>query len=147
MTWKDYFLEIAKIPRPSGKEEKIRGYLIRFAEEKNFAYSVDGAGNLSIDVPAAAGFETHAGVLIQGHMDMVCVKTETSPVDFERDPIPVVDDGKRLSADGTSLGWRWRYAMIRRPFTRRCGCCSPSAKRKVSAVRPPCPPKRLLSTG
>lgn len=104
MTWKDYFLEIAKIPRPSGKEEKIRGYLIRFAEEKKFAHSVDDAGNLSIDVPAAAGFETHAGVLIQGHMDMVCVKTETSPVDFERDPIPVIDDGKRLSADGTSLG-------------------------------------------
>ena len=97
-------MEIAKIPRPSGKEEKIRGYLIRFAEEKKFAHSVDGAGNLSIDVPAAAGFETHAGVLIQGHMDMVCVKTETSPVDFERDPIPVIDDGKRLSADGTSLG-------------------------------------------
>ena len=104
MTWKDYFFEISKIPRPSGKEEKIRGYLIRFAEEKKFAHSVDGAGNLSIDVPAAAGFETHAGVLIQGHMDMVCVKTETSPVDFERDPIPVIDDGKRLSADGTSLG-------------------------------------------
>ena len=37
-------------------------------------------------------------------MDMVCVKTETSSVNFERDPIPVIDDGKRLSADGTSLG-------------------------------------------
>ena len=104
MTWKDYFLEIAKIPRPSGKEEKIRGYLIRFAEERKFPYSVDRVGNLSIDIPAAAGFETHAGVLIQGHMDMVCVKTETSSVNFERDPIPVIDDGKRLSADGTSLG-------------------------------------------
>ena len=104
MTWKDYFLEITRIPRPSGKEEKIRGYLIRFAEERKFPYSVDRVGNLSIDIPAAAGFETHAGVLIQGHMDMVCVKTETSSVNFERDPIPVIDDGKRLSADGTSLG-------------------------------------------
>ena len=104
MTWKEYFLEITQIPRPSGKEEKIRGYLIRFAEERKFPYSVDRVGNLSIDIPAAAGFETHAGVLIQGHMDMVCVKTETSSVNFERDPIPVIDDGKRLSADGTSLG-------------------------------------------
>ena len=104
MTWKEYFLEITRIPRPSGKEEKIRGYLIRFAEERKFPYSVDRVGNLSIDIPAAAGFETHAGVLIQGHMDMVCVKTETSAVNFERDPIPVIDDGKRLSADGTSLG-------------------------------------------
>ena len=104
MTWKEYFLEITRIPRPSGKEEKIRGYLIRFAEKRKFPYSVDRVGNLSIDIPAAAGFETHAGVLIQGHMDMVCVKTETSSVNFERDPIPVIDDGKRLSADGTSLG-------------------------------------------
>ena len=104
MNWKERFLEIAKIPRPSGKEDAICAYLIDFAEKNGFAWQTDDAGNLMIDVPATAGYENHPGVVIQGHTDMVCVKTADSPVNFETDPIPVVEKEGWLCADGTSLG-------------------------------------------
>ena len=104
MNWKERFLEITKIPRPSGKEDAICAYLIDFAEKNGFAWQTDDAGNLMIDVPATAGYENHPGVVIQGHTDMVCVKTADSPVNFETDPIPVVEKEGRLCADGTSLG-------------------------------------------
>ena len=104
MNWKERFLEITKIPRPSGKEDAICAYLIDFAEKNGFAWQTDDAGNLMIDVPATAGYENHPGVVIQGHTDMVCVKTADSPVNFETDPIPVVEKEGWLCADGTSLG-------------------------------------------
>lgn len=104
MDWKERFIEITKIPRPSGKEDAICAYLIGFAEKKGFAWQTDKAGNLMIDAPATAGYENHPGVVIQGHTDMVCVKTPGSPVNFETDPIPVVEKEGWLSADGTSLG-------------------------------------------
>lgn len=104
MNWKERFLEITKIPRPSGKEDAICAYLIDFAEKNGFAWQTDDAGNLMIDVLATAGYENHPGVVIQGHTDMVCVKTADSPVNFETDPIPVVEKEGWLCADGTSLG-------------------------------------------
>lgn len=104
MNWKERFIEITKIPRPSGKEDAICAYLADFAEKNGFAWQTDEAGNLMIDVPATAGYEDHPGVVIQGHTDMVCVKTADSPVNFETDPIPVVEREGWLSADGTSLG-------------------------------------------
>ena len=42
----DYFKEICAIPRPSGKEEKIREYLLDFAAKEGFASKVDKAGNV-----------------------------------------------------------------------------------------------------
>ncbi len=38
MMWQ-YFAEINKIPRPSGKEEKIRQYLIDFAKQNDLWYN------------------------------------------------------------------------------------------------------------
>lgn len=104
MKWKERFTEITKIPRPSGKEDAICAYLTEFAEKNGFPWQTDKAGNLVIDVPATDGYENHSGVIIQGHMDMVCVKTPESPVRFETDPIPVIEKDGWLCADGTSLG-------------------------------------------
>ena len=104
MDWKERFIEITKIPRASGKEDAICAYLIGFAKKNGFAWQTDAAGNLMIDVPATAGYENHPGVVIQGHTDMVCVKTPESPVNFDTDPIPVVEKEGWLSADETSLG-------------------------------------------
>lgn len=35
-----YFEEIMKIPRESGKEEKIAEYLVNYAKENNIEYSL-----------------------------------------------------------------------------------------------------------
>lgn len=100
----DLFREINKIPRCSKKEEKISGWLRQWAEDKGFPVKSDAAGNLNIRVPASPGCEDRPGIVVQGHMDMVCEKHADSDHDFSKDPIPVIADGDWLRADGTTLG-------------------------------------------
>ena len=50
-----YFNEICQVPRPSKKEEKIRAYLIAFAQKHNLPFKEDEAGNILIEKPASAG--------------------------------------------------------------------------------------------
>jgi dipeptidase D len=48
--------------------------------------------------------EDHAGVVLQGHIDMVCQQNAGTGHDFERDPIrPLLDDGWLVARD-TTLG-------------------------------------------
>ena len=43
-----FFEEVCQVPRPSKKEEKIRAFLIGFAQERGLEYKTDEAGNLLI---------------------------------------------------------------------------------------------------
>lgn len=99
-----YFEEITKIPRPSKQEEKIRAYLLRFAGDHALAADEDGMGNICIRKPAAAGCEGMPTVVLQAHMDMVCEKDLSSPVDFTTDPIQTKMDGDWIQGCGTTLG-------------------------------------------
>ena len=103
LIWK-YFDEITKIPRPSKKEEKIRAYLIDFANKNNLPYKEDQAGNILISKPATKGFENHKTVVLQSHMDMVCEKNNDTAHDFDNDPIQTYIDGDWVKAKGTTLG-------------------------------------------
>ncbi len=98
------FEEISRIPRCSKNEKEIGAWLMNWAEKNKFKPRMDGVGNVVIDVPASPGYENVPGVIIQGHMDMVCEKTKTSTHDFEKDPIKFVYDGDWLKADETTLG-------------------------------------------
>ncbi len=104
----DYFEEITRIPRPSGKEGKIRAYLQTTAKELGFESKVDSAGNVLIRVPASAGRETEGGYVLQAHMDMVCEKNAGMSHDFENDPIKhhtiTEADGDWIVTEGTTLG-------------------------------------------
>jgi len=104
MTTIDYFKEIAKIPRESGKEEKIRNFLINWASENKIKAVTDKIGNVVMYKDATKGFENVPPVALQGHLDMVCVKTPDSDHDFTKDPIKVYEDGDYLRAEKTSLG-------------------------------------------
>ncbi|MFV0553706.1 MAG: aminoacyl-histidine dipeptidase [Mangrovibacterium sp.] len=101
--WK-YFEEIAQIPRPSKKEEKIRAYLLRFAAEHQLEVLTDEVGNVLIKKAASAGASDAKTVILQSHMDMVCEKNADKVFDFDCDPISLVLDGEWLKADGTTLG-------------------------------------------
>lgn len=101
--WK-YFEEITQIPRPSKKEEKIRNYLMSFAQTHNLTAKQDKAGNIVICKPASQGMEERPTVVLQSHMDMVCEKNNDVVFDFENDPINIYIDGTRLRAKGTTLG-------------------------------------------
>ncbi|NLL25600.1 MAG: aminoacyl-histidine dipeptidase, partial [Spirochaetales bacterium] len=99
-----YFSDLSAIPRESGNEEGVRQYLLLFAEKHNLTAIVEEVGNVIIKKPAAKGFEDRPSVALQGHMDMVCVKTEGSTHDFATDPIRLVRDGDWIKAKDTSLG-------------------------------------------
>ena len=101
--WK-YFLKLETIPRESGNEEGVRSWLLGWAKEHGFEAFSDKAGNVFIRANATPGYENRTPVALQGHMDMVCVKRETSTHDFTKDPIEVEVDGDWLTAKDTSLG-------------------------------------------
>jgi dipeptidase D len=101
--WK-FFDEITAIPRPSGREEKMTDYVIRFATEHGLEFNRDNAGNVIIRKPATPGFENRKQVCLQSHLDMVCEKNSDSTHDFEKDPIETVIDGDWVKAKDTTLG-------------------------------------------
>lgn len=101
--WK-IFTEISAIPRESGNEEGIRNYLLSWAEKNHIEASSDKKGNVYMKKEASKGMEKLPPVALQAHMDMVCVKKESSSHDFTKDPIKIKTDGIKVTASGTSLG-------------------------------------------
>ncbi len=98
------FDEITKIPRESGKEEKITRYLIDFAEKRGLKYKTDSANNVVILKPATPGMESSPVVVLQSHSDMVCEKNSDSSFNFDTDPIEYVQEDGWLIAKETTLG-------------------------------------------
>lgn len=99
-----YFDEVCQVPRPSKHEEKIRAYLLAFAEKHSLKVKTDEAGNVLIKKPATPGMESLKTVILQSHIDMVCEKNGDVEHDFLNDPIQTYVDGEWLKAKGTTLG-------------------------------------------
>ena len=99
-----YFEKISDIPRGSGNTQGMTDYLVAFAEEKGLKYSVDELGNVIISKDAYAGRENDDVVILQGHVDMVCEKTDDSNHDFTKDGLDLLIDGDYLYANKTTLG-------------------------------------------
>ncbi len=100
----EWFEAISRIPRCSKNERGIARWFEAWAAERGFRARRDAVGNLLIAVPPTPGHERAPGVILQGHLDMVCEKTPESPHDFTRDPIRLIREGDWLRADGTTLG-------------------------------------------
>ena len=99
-----YFEEITKIPRCSGSEKKISDYLKEVGENLGLTVIQDDLNNIIIKKPATKGYEDSEGIVIQGHMDMVCEKEDHIEHDFTKDPIELIIDGDFIKANGTTLG-------------------------------------------
>lgn len=99
-----FFREMNEIPRGSYNEKAVSDWLVAFAKERNFEVRQDKALNVIIKKPATPGYEDHPAIILQGHMDMVCEKTDDSNHDFTKDPIAFIVDGDWLHADRTTLG-------------------------------------------
>ncbi len=99
-----FFEEICNIPHGSGNLQKISDYLVKFAMERNLEFIQDGELNVIIKAPASAGYEDKEPVILQGHMDMVAVKEDSSDIDMVNEGLRVRTDGEFVWADGTSLG-------------------------------------------
>lgn len=99
-----YFREISKRPRCSGQEKEISNYFKEWAEDRGLEVEQDEADNIIIRKEGSVGYENSPTVILQGHMDMVCVKTADSDHDFTKDPIEIVEDGDYIRGNCTTLG-------------------------------------------
>lgn len=99
-----YFEEISQIPRGSKNEKAISDYLRNFGESLGLETIQDESLNIIIRKPATPGYENVPGVVLQGHMDMVCEKNKSTNHDFMKDPINLRIDGDYIYATDTTLG-------------------------------------------
>ena len=97
-----YLRDINDIPRASGDEAAICDYLLKFASDRGLECWKDEKGNFYAKVPAYGECSDEA-VILQGHMDMVYVRTDDCPFAYE-EGIEVLEDEEYLYANGTSLG-------------------------------------------
>ncbi len=101
--WK-HFHSLTQIPRPSGCSKAIGDFLTHYGKSLGLETFQDEIGNVFIRKPASAGYENHAPVVLQAHMDMVPQKDADRVFDFEKDPIEAFVDGEWVRAKGTTLG-------------------------------------------
>ena len=99
-----FFEEIAAIPHGSGNVKQISDYLVEFAKNRNLKYRQDEKLNVIIWKDGTPGYEDADTVILQGHMDMVAVKTADCDKDMKKEGLELQTDGDFLCAKGTSLG-------------------------------------------
>ncbi len=99
-----HFATLCAIPRASLHEAALREHLIGWAKARGIAALVDGAGNLILKKPASPGCDAMPGVILQGHLDMVCQANTGTKHDFERDPIDAMVRDGWVVAENTTLG-------------------------------------------
>lgn len=106
------FDQIRQIPRSSGQESGVRSFLRKLAESKSWGLREDKIGNLVLCVPGKGIGKASPVLVIQNHMDMVCIKEPESPHNFDSDPIELIRsettvEGRKvptIKAQGTTLG-------------------------------------------
>lgn len=100
----EYFEVISQIPRESGHEKAISDYMVKFAKELGLEVHQDKAYNIYIKKPATQGYENVPGVILQGHLDMVCEKNKDTEHDFRTQGLDLYIEGDWIGARGTTLG-------------------------------------------
>ncbi len=99
-----FFEEICAIPHGSRNTKEISDYCVKFAKDRNLNVQQDEINNVIITKEATPGYEEAEAIIIQGHMDMVCEKTDDSDFDFITDGLNLETDGTYLWAKNTTLG-------------------------------------------
>jgi len=104
-----HFEQILKIPHGSHNCTAIVEFIEKFGNDRGLETIRDELGNVVIRKPAAEGRESAPMVCLQSHLDMVCEKGSSNPIDMATSPITpvVVEDGEfgpKLMAQDTTLG-------------------------------------------
>ncbi|HPW18559.1 MAG TPA: aminoacyl-histidine dipeptidase [Candidatus Aminicenantes bacterium] len=103
LLWK-HFAKILTIPHCSGHEKALGDYVLGVAAALGLPGKRDKVGNVVVGKPATAGRDGAVGVILQGHLDMVCEKDSDKTHDFSKDPIQAEIKGDWVYARGTTLG-------------------------------------------
>lgn len=99
-----FFEQLCAIPHGSGNTAAASAWAMDFARTRGLRCRQDELGSVVIWKPASPGYEGHPAVILQGHLDMVCVKDAGTAHDFEKDPLDLVVEGDWVRARGTTLG-------------------------------------------
>ncbi|MBW2029977.1 MAG: beta-Ala-His dipeptidase [Deltaproteobacteria bacterium] len=99
-----HFINISRIPRCSGEEEKVREYVALQAANLGLTHRRDAAGNLVVAKPGMITAKSAPTVVLQSHLDMVCEKEPGLDFDFKKDPLRITRNGNWIQASGTTLG-------------------------------------------
>lgn len=99
-----YFRQISDIPHESHNEKAISDYIYNFGKKLGLETKQDDLLNVYIRKPATKGYENKPGIILQGHMDMVCEKATSSNHNFATDKIEWVIKDDLIFANDTTLG-------------------------------------------
>ena len=99
-----YFEKICSMPHGSRNTKIISDYLVSFAREHGIRYEQDSLNNVVMYQEGTCGYEDHAPVILQGHMDMVCEKDESCSINMDTDGLDIDHDDTCVFAHGTTLG-------------------------------------------
>lgn len=99
-----HFRTFCETPRTSWHEAALAERIERWAETQGLTHERDVTGNVLIRKPATPGHESAPGIVLQGHLDMVCEAESGIDHDFHHDPIETQIDNGWLTASGTTLG-------------------------------------------
>ena len=99
-----FFEQLCRIPHGSGNTAAASAWAAEFARSRGLRLRQDAVGNVIIWKDGSPGYEDHPAVMLQGHLDMVCVKDSGVSHDFLKDPLDLYVDGDWIKARGTTLG-------------------------------------------
>ena len=100
----EYFERLCSVPHGSGNTKQISDLCVSIARELGLRFRQDGVNNVVIWKDGTPGYEDAAPVILQGHMDMVCAKTEDCAKDMAAEGLDLATDGEWVWAEKTTLG-------------------------------------------
>ena len=95
-----YFKILSSIPRETKNESGVADFLESFAKEHNLNFYRDSFNNVLIKKEN----RNRNPIILQSHVDMVCVKEPDYDFDFQTMPLKLIEKDGFLSAYKTSLG-------------------------------------------
>ena len=99
-----FFEELCAIPHGSHNTKAISDYCVAFAKSRGLEVMQDDHNNVIIHKEASVGYENGPTVILQGHLDMVCVRDADCTKDMTHEGLDLMVEGDFVGAAGTSLG-------------------------------------------
>ena len=99
----EYFAKICQIPRSTAREDQIREFIKEEAEKFGYQTKIDEIKNIAVIIPSTNNsLDNLTKIIIQSHMDMVCIKDDDVEHDFSKDRGDIRWLGSRSRAPGIS---------------------------------------------
>ena len=90
----EYFEKLCSVPHGSGNTKLISDLCVGFAKELGLRYRQEACNNLIIWKDGSAGYEQSEPIILQGHIDMVCAKTDECAKDMAAEGLDLRTDGE-----------------------------------------------------